>query len=139
MKRPSKFTVVGGTAVAKGASLFDDLDALRVVPVEWRQGPSTKPWRRQFIMVPWQWQERLEPARRAVTYRLALWLLYEHWRRGGGPVVLSNEGLKRAKLLSRQSKWNALAELVRLGLVEVETHSGRSPRVTLCHLSDRRV
>jgi hypothetical protein len=88
-----------------------------------------KAWRRQYVRVPWAWVERLREAKRpGSTYDLALLLLYEHWRLGGRPIVLSNIGLLPEGLL-RRSKWYALAELERLGLVRVERQSRKAPRV----------
>jgi hypothetical protein len=60
-----------------------DLATLRVDPERVRQPAKPKKWRRQFIRVPWQWVECLQETRRVSTYRLALLLLYEHWRTGG--------------------------------------------------------
>jgi hypothetical protein len=93
-----------------------------------------KAWRREYVRVPWAWVERLQAARRVSTYRLALLLLYEHWRTGGQPVVLSNIW-SQAEGLSPRSKWNALAELERNGLVEVKRHRRRAPRATLQHMN----
>jgi hypothetical protein len=74
--------------------------------------------------------ERLQAAKRISTYRLALVLLYEHWRNGGRALVLSNVMLRDEGIAIR-SKTNALAELEALGLVKVERRFGRSPRVVL--------
>ena len=53
---------------------------------------KTKPkkWRRYYVRVPWFWVERLRMAKRIVTYWVALFVIYEHWRSGGQPIVLSN-------------------------------------------------
>jgi hypothetical protein len=96
-----------------------------------------KAWRREYVRVPWKWVERLQTTRRVNTYRLALLLLYEHWRTGGQPIALSNVGLV-AEGINRRSKWNALTELERLELVQVDRRNGRSPRATLCHLAENR-
>jgi hypothetical protein len=60
-------------------SVFDDLDSLRNATPEQKQ-TRTKKWRRQFVRFPWAWAERMKSTQRASTYRLALLLLYEHWR-----------------------------------------------------------
>jgi hypothetical protein len=96
-----------------------------------------KAWRREYVRVPWAWVERLQTTRRVNTYRLALLLLYEHWRTGGQQVALSNVGLV-AEGISRRSKWNALTELERLGLVQVDRRNGRSPRAALRHVGENR-
>jgi hypothetical protein len=113
-----------------------DLEKLRVDPgdlAKLQPKPTkSKKWQRRFIQVPWAWIERLQSTQRASTYRLAMLLLYAAWRSGGRAVVLSNV-LFEAEGLSARSKWRALAELEGLGLVQVERHAGRSPRVVLQH------
>jgi hypothetical protein len=106
-----------------------DLAALRVAPERVRK-LAPKKWRREFVRVPWAWVERLRETKRVSTYRLALVILYEHWRTGGRPIVLSNVGM-RSEGLTRQSKWNALEELGGLGLIEIETRPRKSPRIVL--------
>jgi PHD/YefM family antitoxin component YafN of YafNO toxin-antitoxin module len=71
-------------------------------------------------------------AKRISTYRLAHELLYLHWYGKGKPVTVSSKVAKAARLSDR-SKWNALAELERLGLIEVNRKPRRSPRVVLLH------
>jgi hypothetical protein len=112
-----------------------DLETLRVNPEHVRQPTKPKKWRRQFVRVPWQWVERLQTTRRVSTYRLALMLLYEHWRTGGRPIVLPNVGL-RQEGVGRRSKWYALAELQDLGLIAVTRRSRKSPHIVLRHLSE---
>jgi hypothetical protein len=109
-----------------------DLDRLRVDPAQFpsKLGKPAKQWRRQYVQFPWAWIDRLQAAKRVSTWRLAVWIVYEHWRSGGQPIVLSNV-LSKAEGLSRRSKWRALAELENLGLVKVKRHHGRAPRLTL--------
>jgi hypothetical protein len=110
-----------------------DIEALRV-DVDPRFAPAKrKSWRREFVRVPWAWVERLQSTRRVSTYRLAHLLLYESWRTGGRPIVLSNI-LSKTEGLSRRSKWNALAELEALRLIQVERRKRRSPVLVLRHL-----
>jgi len=89
-----------------------------------------KQWRRQFARVPWEWVERLRPARRVCTYRLALLLVYEHWRQGGRPIALSNVAAE----MPPRSKWRALAELESLGLIAIERRKRKAPLITLYEL-----
>jgi hypothetical protein len=103
-----------------------------VAPIGRAQPTRPRKWRRRFVRVPWSWVERLQLATRVSTYRLGLLLLYEAWRTGGHPIALSNV-FSQAEGLSRRSKWNALVELERLGLLRVERRPGRSPRLTLIH------
>jgi hypothetical protein len=111
-----------------------DLVTLRIDPERIRQPTKPKKWRRQFVHVPWHWIERLQTTRRVSTYRLAFVLLYEHWRTGGRPIVLSNVGLQQEGV-ARRSKWNALAELQDLGLIAVTRRTRKSPHIVLRHLS----
>jgi hypothetical protein len=92
--------------------------------------PKRKNWQREFVRVPWEWVERLRDVQRLSTYRLALLLLYEHWRQGGRPIVLSNI-LAADVGLSPRSKWNAVLELEGLGLIRADRRSGRSPKVVV--------
>ena len=112
-----------------------DLARLRVdlADPRFRGVGKPKKWRREYVQFPWTWIEGLQAAKRVSTYRLALLLVYEHWRMGGRPIVLSN-ALVIAEGVSRRTKWNALVELEGLGLVRVERRSRKSPRLILCHL-----
>jgi hypothetical protein len=111
-----------------------DLERLRVNPADLQRKPKRKKWRRHYVQVPWGWVERLQSSRRVSTYRLALLLLYEFWRTGRRSVVLSNV-LTLDVGLSPRSKSNALAELERLGLIQVERAHRKSPQVTPLLLS----
>jgi hypothetical protein len=88
---------------------------------------------KHFIRVPIAWADRLDDAV-GQTYRVALRLLYLHWQQHGGPVRLGNMMLK-LEGTSRQSKWRALRDLERRGLVELETCPRKSPIVRLKNLS----
>jgi CRP-like cAMP-binding protein len=117
-----------------------DLDNLRLTPEaaaamgraaaakEARAQPKRQ--RQQFVMVPWWWVERLKAARLAATYRVALYLLFQHWKTGK-PVPASNAALK-ALGVPRRSKYRAIRELERLDLIRVERRRRRSPVVTVC-------
>jgi hypothetical protein len=89
-----------------------------------------KRWRRKFVQVPWGWVFKLSFSRSANTYRLALYLLYEHWKADGKPIKLSNVGALQGADVRRHAKWRALLELETLDLVQIERHPGRSPRIT---------
>ena len=91
-----------------------------------------KGWQRVCTLVPRAWELRLLEAKRVSTYRLAIELLYLHWYGKGKPVAVTGKAAKAARLSDR-SKWNALAELERLGLIEVDRRPRRSPRVVLHH------
>ena len=91
-----------------------------------------KGWQRNYTQVPREWELRLLGAKRISTYRLAIELLYLHWYNNGKPVTVSSKVAQAAKI-SIRSKWEALAELERLGLVEVDRRPRKSPRVVLLH------
>ena len=76
-------------------------------------------------MVPWVWVESLKAARHVASYRLALFVLYQHWKTNK-PVLASNVALK-ALGVPRRSKYRAIRELERLGLIHVEWRRRRSP------------
>jgi hypothetical protein len=99
--------------------------ARRVVPEKVRRR------RRHFVMLPMAWYDRLKGAN-GQTCRVAWYLLYLHWKDKGEPVKLNN-GMLETDGVSRQSKWKALADLERRGLVAVERRPKRSPIVRLLH------
>ena len=89
-------------------------------------------WQRNYTLVPREWELRLLEAKRISTYRLAHEILYLHWYGKGKPVTVSGE-VARAVKISARSKWEALTELERLGLIEVDRKPRRSPRVAPLH------
>jgi hypothetical protein len=111
-----------------------DVAALRIDPPDPSLRPKAarpkKKWQRRFIKFPWEWADRLKETNRGATYRLALLLVYEHWRTGGRPILLSNTAAKKEGL-SRYSKWRALLELEHLGLIVLERRPRKSPRIKL--------
>jgi hypothetical protein len=86
--------------------------------------------RQQFVQVPWTWVERLRDARGRCTYHVALYLLHLHWKGNGDPVKLAN-GMLGLDGVSRYSKYRALRDLERLGLVTVERPRRKSPIIRL--------
>ena len=86
--------------------------------------------RRQFVKVPLDWVDRLEAAKRISTYRVALYLLRQHFRTAGRPITLSNVAM-RGTGVSAWEKWRALAELEDAGLIGVERRPKKSPIVKL--------
>jgi hypothetical protein len=91
---------------------------------------STRHRRQQFVKFPWTWVERLRAARHISTYRVALHLLHYNWRTGKRVITLSTIILE-GEGVDRRAKWRALAELERVGLVQVERRDRKSPLVTL--------
>jgi hypothetical protein len=86
--------------------------------------------RQHFIKVPWTWVERLVTARHLGTYRVALHLLYQHWKSSGRPITLANSVLA-TEGVRRGTKWRALGELEALGLIDIERRPRKSPRITV--------
>jgi hypothetical protein len=112
-----------------------DIDGLRIDPADsayvGKAPKSRKPkWHREFVRVPWAWVDRLKAVNRGATYRVALLLLYGHWRNSGRPIRLSNSALIREGV-TRSSKSRALQELEQLGLIKVKRCLRKSPMVTL--------
>jgi hypothetical protein len=114
---------------------FNDLEKFRLKPEDVKayagkaapRGRQARPVENQFTKVPRSWSNRLETTRNASTYKLALRLLYQHWKTGGRPIPLANANAG----MNRRSKWRALNELERLKLVEIERRRRKSPVVTL--------
>ena len=113
-----------------------DLEQLRM-PIPERAVPGSiaatkkRHRSRQFTKVPNSWIETLRDARLVSTYRVALYLLRQHWKNGGRPITLSNVVIAEWGVTTKRGKWRALAELEHLGLVEVVRKPRRAPVVTV--------
>jgi hypothetical protein len=81
--------------------------------------------REQFVMLPLGWVERLSGAS-GKAWHLAALLLYRDWKSRGTPFKLAN-GMLSIDGVSRRTKWRALSELERRGLINVERRPRRSP------------
>ena len=114
------------------------IEKLRVDPsrIQQAQKSKQKKWQRVFTLVPREWELRLLRTKRVSTYRLAIELLYLYWYTDGKPVTVSNIVAQAVKI-SPRSKWDALADLERLGLIDVDRRRRRSPRVVL-HLTPKK-
>jgi hypothetical protein len=109
---------------------LDKLALTREAPASMDGAATAKRHRRQFVKFPWSWVGRLRAARHIGSYRVALYLLFQHWKLDGRPIRLSNIALAEAGV-SREQKRRALRELERLGLIRVERRRYRSPLVTV--------
>jgi len=85
----------------------------------------------QFVRVPLIWVDRLRGGRCRGSYRLALHLLFHHWKSDGKPIKLSNVILAELGVGGGKAKWRALSELERLKLVRIDRRPKRSPVVTI--------
>jgi hypothetical protein len=115
-----------------------DLEKLRMPIGEIQIGPSAKATgdriarrrEREFIRFPRVWEKRLETSTSANTYRVALLVLFQHWKANGKPFILSNIATETGGV-SRFGKWRSLRELEQLGLIRVEARPKKSPLVTV--------
>jgi hypothetical protein len=96
-----------------------------------RVAPAPRPgkWRRGFVRVPWLWVETMKDVENGAPYRLAMFILYEHWKGDGRPVRISNVAVA-AIGIGQDKKRRALQALERLGLVTVERKARQAPLVT---------
>jgi hypothetical protein len=86
--------------------------------------------REQFVMLPMWWYENLAapvPACRC-TCLVAWHLLHLNWKSRGQPFKLAN-GMLEYDGVGRHSKWRALEELDRRGLITVERRQRKSPTI----------
>jgi hypothetical protein len=102
---------------------------IEVETLETSAAPKRRKREDHFIQVPLLWLEKLDGAS-GQTYRLALHLAYLSWREKGGTIVLSNASA-RSVGVSRRTKWRALRELERRGLVHIEQQPNNSPKIKL--------
>jgi hypothetical protein len=111
-----------------------DLVALRLPPEmmsERRVTPKKIAKRRlHWVKFPLTWCAQMKGAT-GQTYRVAIFLLYLHWKGKGEPIKLAN-GMLKEDGVSRHAKRRALIDLERRGLVSVEWRPKKSPIVTLC-------
>jgi hypothetical protein len=108
-----------------------DLDKLRLPEVQVGTPTPRKIARRRehFVQVPFSWLERLNGAS-GKAHSLALHLLYLNWRNKGRTFTLAN-GMLKIDGISRASKWRALAELERRGLISIGRRRRKSPDITV--------
>ena len=133
----------GGRDYPTRGRMMDDQDDISIekLRVDPRQRsnlgqPGKLGWQRRFTRLPREWELRLLMAKRISTYRLAIELLYLYWKGNGKPIIVSSKVAGAVKICAR-SKWQALAELERLGLIEVGRRPRRSPRAILLHIQTR--
>jgi hypothetical protein len=108
-----------------------DLEKIRLQPEQFRTITPRKiaKQRERFVQVPWVWVEKLSGAHGQV-WHLAMHVLYLHWKGKGAPIKLAN-GMLEIDGISRWSKYRALKDLERRGLLTVERRPRRSPIVHL--------
>jgi hypothetical protein len=112
-----------------------DLKRLRIDPATFSTSyvpAKIRKRREQFIKVPMWWIEKLgeTPLATGATHQVACHLLHLHWKNHGKPFKLPN-GMLQYDGISRQSKWRALPDLERRGLIRVERRLKKSPIIHL--------
>lgn len=82
----------------------------------------------QWVKFPWRWAKALQQTKNASTYRLAIVILFEAFKRDqiGGEIVLSGSMTG----MHRNSRRRATEELVRLKLIEIEQYGNGAIRVS---------
>jgi hypothetical protein len=83
-----------------------------------------------FVKVPLWWFEQATRATRSPQAFVAVWLLHRSWKAKSPTFPVSNSQLGD-RGADRQIKRRALANLEKAGLITIERHNGRAPRVTL--------
>jgi hypothetical protein len=107
-----------------------DLKSLELPPELVAKGKQASPTnlrkRDTFIRTPFSWWEKLSGCR-GQTLAVALYIIHLDWKsQGRRPVTLANGALDSYGI-SRRTKWRALKELERLGLISVERRVRKSP------------
>jgi hypothetical protein len=87
-----------------------------------------EPFQVHFVKLSNYWMERLERSKSPGTFKLAHRILREDFKRQcrGGEIILSTA----ATGLSRKVRFRAVAELVELGLIEIQQNGNQAVRVT---------
>jgi hypothetical protein len=95
-----------------------------------------KPFEVQFVKLSSYWIDQLERSNSPGTFKLAHRILREAFKReyAGGEIILSTE----ATGLSRKVRSQAVKELIKLGLIEVEQHGNQAVRVTCILLKEKK-
>jgi hypothetical protein len=94
--------------------------------------PEVRRRRKQFVLVPMWWAERLSDLshRDRYTWPLAIHILHRYWKNKNKPFKLANMALGSATKMDRYAKYRALVVLEHRGLVVVERRAGKSPTIT---------
>jgi hypothetical protein len=111
-----------------------DIKRLRIDPAKLAAHVPAKIRKRRerFVMMPMWWIEKLgeAPLATGATHQVACYIVHLHWKHHGKPFKLPN-GMLEYDGVSRQSKWRALPDLERRGLIKVERRPSRSPIIHL--------
>jgi hypothetical protein len=118
---------------------FDDIKKLRHDPAEFKQPPvptKIKKRLKAFGRVPMTWHEALKAGQPAtgLTVLIAIYLCYLDFEEHGKPFTLAN-GMLEYDGISRQTKWRALRELERRGLITIECRRSKSPVIHMLQMN----
>ena len=99
----------------------------RLRPVTRRKKTKRPAFKSRWVKLPVRWVEALGRSTSTSTYRLALTILVEAFKREqiGGEVVLSME----VTGMPRNTRARAVAELVKLGLIKIKRNGRQAVRV----------
>jgi hypothetical protein len=118
----------------------DDDDEKLFAELQRRTGKPSAPRRHgkarrkeTFVKVPLWWFEQATRATRSPQAFVAVWLLHRFWKAKSPTFPVSNSQLGE-RGADRQIKRRALANLEKAGLITIERHNGRAPRITLVML-----
>jgi hypothetical protein len=109
---------------------------IEVVQLDTGQSPKRhrKSFKVQFVRVPVRWIEVLSQTKSAGTWRLALVILAEAFKRErlGGEIVLSSQVTR----MPRTARQRAARELANLGLIQLEISGKRATKVLMVQDAD---
>jgi hypothetical protein len=116
---------------AKGGGFFVEtleIPGTRTRAQKAKRAKKRKPFKVDWVKLPDYWIRQLEQSQHVGTYKLALCILREAYRRQytGGEVVLSTEVTR----LPGTTRWSAIKELVALKLIEIQQDGNQATRVT---------
>jgi hypothetical protein len=117
-----------------------DFKALRIDPAKFAAAPIPAKIRKRrelFQQMPMWWAEKLikRPRASGLTWYVAIYLWHLDFKNHGKPLKLPN-GMLEYDGISRQTKWRALRNLERRGLVRVECRDSKSPIIHVARQPD---
>lgn len=82
--------------------------------------------------IPWEWIKKLQAPIGGYTFRVALYIWYQKGvKKSRKDLIISISGINNFFRIDRKAFNRAIHELESLGMIGVERHTGRSPRVTI--------
>jgi hypothetical protein len=116
--------------------MMDAWAAKRLAELEAAGRARKKKREERFIRLPVLWWGKLtNPLAPGGTWATATHLHYLRYREHSETVKLANAALKQVGI-SRFTKWDALHDLERRGLIIIENRGKKSPMITLLKLGN---